>query len=233
MLDSGYDRQEMILPNRASGYVFTGEAYQNAEFVDLSWPSGAGGMYSTIEDLHKWEQGLHSDTILSESSRAMMFTPKVMIRAAEENAGIFNSYGGIICTHYDRKLLYYGGGINGFSTRIARYPDEQVSIIVLNNVETPAAPLPVVLIANALAAILFDQPYELPRQRQAIVVNPAIYDAYVGQVELFAESPTQFFVKVTEAPCTFVVDETGKASHVILHQAGRDRTATRIRNHIR
>ena len=255
MLDSGYDRQEAILPHRASGYIFTGEAYQNADFVDMSWPSGAGGMYSTIEDLYKWEQGLYTDAILSESSREMMFTPKVTIREAEDGKGYYHGYGGIICTHYDRKLLYHGGGIDGFSTRIARYPDEQVSIIVLTNINAPAVPAPVVLIANALAAILFGEPYELPKGRQAIELDPAIYDAYVGQyeldpdwlmtvtkesdriftqwageerVEIFPESSTKFFMKVMDAQHTFVLDETGKVSHVIVHQGGRERVATRV-----
>jgi CubicO group peptidase (beta-lactamase class C family) len=254
MVDSGYDRQEVILPHRASGYIFSGEAYQNADFVDMSWPSGAGGMYSTIEDLYKWEQGLYTDTVLSASSREMMFTPKVVVRAEEDGKGYYHGYGGIICTHYERKLLYHGGGIDGFSTRIARYPDERISIIVLTNIDAAAA-TPVVPIANDLAAILFGEPYKLPKQRQAIALDPAIYDAYVGQyelepgwvmsvtkesdrifmqwtgqerVEMFPESSTKFFVKVIDAQRTFVVDETGKASHVILHQGGRDRVATRV-----
>ncbi|MDM9381378.1 serine hydrolase [Chlorogloeopsis sp. ULAP01] len=254
MVNSGCDRQEMILPHRASGYIFTGEIYQNADFVDMSWPSGAGAMYSTIEDLYKWEQGLYTDAVLSEASREMMFTPKVTIRAAEDNKGYYHGYGGIICTHYERKLLYHGGGIDGFSTRIARYPDEQVSIIVLTNID-PAVATPVVAIANDLAAILFGEPYELPKQRQAIALDTAIYDAYVGRyelepgwvmivtkecdrifaqwigqerVELFPESSTKFFMKLIDAQRTFVVDETGKASHVILHQGGRERVAIRV-----
>lgn len=254
MVDSGYDRQEVILPHRASGYIFSGEAYQNADSVDMSWPSGAGGMYSTIEDLYKWEQGLYTDTVLTASSREMMFTPKVVVRAEEDGKGYYHGYGGIICTHYERKLLYHGGGIDGFSTRIARYPDERISIIVLTNIDAASA-TPVVPIANDLAAILFGEPYELPKQRQAIALDPAIYDAYVGQyelepgwvmtvtkesdrifmqwtgqgrVEMFPESSTKFFVKVIDAQRTFVLDETGKASHVILHQGGRDRVATRV-----
>ncbi|WP_315789918.1 serine hydrolase [Fischerella sp. JS2] len=254
MLDSGYDRQELILPHRASGYIFSGEVYQNADFVDISWSSGAGGMYSTIEDLYKWEQGLNTDTVLSAESREMMFTPKVVIREAENGKGYYHGYGGIICTHYGRKLLYHGGGIDGFSTRIARYPDEQVSIIVLTNIDA-AVVAPVISITNDLAAILFNQPYELPMQRQVIELDPAIYDAYVGQyelepgwvmivtkksdriftqwagqerVEMFPESSTKFFLKAMDAQRTFVVDETGKASYVILHQGGRDRIATRV-----
>lgn len=255
MNDSGYDRHEIILSHRASGYVFTGETYQNADFVDMSWALGAGGMYSTIEDFYKWEQSLYTDAILSKSSREMMFTPKVTIRETEDGKNFYHGYGGIICTHCKRKLLYHGGGIDGFSTRIARYPDEQVSIIVFSNIEASVLPAPVVLIANDLAAILFGEPYNLPKQRQAVEIDPAIYDAYVGQYELepgwimnitkenerlftqwvgsdrfelFAESSTQFFVKVTDAPCTFILDETGKASHVILYPGKRERVAKRI-----
>ena len=187
MNDSGYDRQEIIWPHRASGYVFTGETYQNADFVDMSWPSGAGGMYSTIEDFYKWEQSLYTDAILSKSSREMMFTPKVTIRETEDGKNFDHGYGGIICTHYERKLLYHGGGIDGFSTRIARYPNEQVSIIVFSNIEASVLPAPVVSIANDLAAILFAEPYNLPKQRQAVEIAPAIYDAYVGQYELEPE----------------------------------------------
>ncbi|GAA6621677.1 serine hydrolase [Scytonema sp. NUACC26] len=249
MFDSGYDRQEMILPHRASGYVFNGEAYQNVDFVHMSWPSGAGGMYSTIEDLYKWEQGLYTDAVLSESSREMMFTPKVAIVEKEDGKGVYHGYGGIICTHYERKLLYTGGGIYGFSTRIARYPDEQISIIVLTNIDA-AAVTPVVPIANDLAAILFGKPYDLPKQRQEIELDPTIYDTYVGRyelesglvititkesnriltqwaeeerVEMFPESPTKFFLKTINAQRTFIVDETGRASRVILHQGGLDR----------
>lgn len=176
MLDSGYARQEIILPHHASGYIFTGETYQHADFVDMSWPSGAGGMYSTTEDLYKWEQGLYTDTVLNAESREIMFTPKVVVLEKEDGKGAYHGYGGIICTHYDRKLLYHGGGIDGFSTRIARYPDEQVSIIVLTNID-PEVATPVVAIANDLAAILFGQSYQLPKQRQAIELDSAIYDA--------------------------------------------------------
>lgn len=259
MLDSGYARQEVILPHHASGYIFTGETYQHADFIDMSWPSGAGGMYSTIEDLYKWEQGLYTNTVLSAESREMMFTPKVVIVEREDGKGAYHGYGGIICTHYGRKLLYHGGGIDGFSTRIARYPTEQISIIVLTNID-PAVVTPVVPIANDLAAILFGEPYDLPEQRQVIELDPTIYNAYVGRyelesgsiitvtkeynriftqwdgeerVEIFPESLTKFFLKVINAQRTFVVDETGRASRLILHQGGLDRgggerVATRV-----
>lgn len=50
---------------------------------------------------------------------------------------------------------------------------------------------------------------------------------------IFAESETKFFLKVADAQFDFVKDESGKVSHLILHQAGRDRKATRTSDTVR
>ena len=47
------------------------------------------------------------------------------------------------------------------------------------------------------------------------------------QFELFPESETKFFLKIIDAKVTFVKDDTGKVTHLILHQGG-DRQAKRI-----
>ena len=46
--------------------------------------------------------------------------------------------------------------------------------------------------------------------------------------ELFAESPREFFLKVVDAQITFVVDASGLATSLVLHQGGRDTPANRI-----
>jgi CubicO group peptidase (beta-lactamase class C family) len=249
MNSSGYDRPEPILSHRASGYTLSSTGYQNAEFLDMSIPSGAGALYSTIEDLYKWDQALYSDIILSESSRHSMFSPTVGM--GEEDGNAYYSYGWVIDRPYERDRVAHGGRIDGFTTSIARFLDERVIIIVLSNLETA----PVARIGNDLAAILFSKPYELPKQRQVIVLDPAIYEAYVGdyqlapdvvltvtteaqrlfaqltgqkQVEIFPESATEFFLKIVDAQLTFVVNETGKAVRIILHQGGLDQVANRI-----
>jgi hypothetical protein len=157
----------------------------------------------------------------------------------------------VIDRPYERDRVAHGGRIDGFTTSIARFLDERVIIIVLSNLETA----PVARISNDLAAILFSKPYELPKQRQVIVLDPAIYEAYVGdyqlapevvltvtteaqrlfaqltgqeQVEIFPESATKFFLKIVDAQLTFVVNETGKAVRIILHQGGLDQVANRI-----
>ncbi len=50
-----------------------------------------------------------------------------------------------------------------------------------------------------------------------------------SKVELFPSSETEFFLKVVEARITFVKDEQGKVTELILSQNGRKMPAKKIR----
>jgi len=94
-----------------------------------------------------------------------------------------------------------------------------------------------------------------PSVRAEVAVDSAVLAQYVGKYQLapgiqfdvkvengqlkarltgqpfypvFPESDTKFFYKVVEAQLTFVKDTSGKVTSLILHQGGRDQTATRM-----
>jgi hypothetical protein len=50
-----------------------------------------------------------------------------------------------------------------------------------------------------------------------------------GEAELYPSSPTEFFLKVVDAQITFVKNEQGQATHLVLHQGGRNMPAKKIR----
>ncbi len=70
MNDSGYDDHNEIIKKRASGYFFDEEKkkIQNCDFIDMSIPHGAGALYSTVEDLHVWNNQLFEGGIISKES---------------------------------------------------------------------------------------------------------------------------------------------------------------------
>jgi CubicO group peptidase (beta-lactamase class C family) len=237
---TGYDRSDTIIKGRAAGYSDKGAHWVNAPHIDMSIPHAAGAMYSTVEDLYLWDQALYTDKLLSAKLKESMFTPGL------NNYG----YGFGITTPNNRKLISHGGGINGFATYIARYPDDRVTVIVLSNLEQAKSGM----FARDLAAIVFGEKYETPRARVVAKVDPKIYDSYVGKYELrpnfiltvrrdgdrlltqatgqpefeiYPESETKFFVKVFEAQITFVKDTTGKVTQAILNQGG-ERVAKKI-----
>ena len=75
MNDTGEDRQAPILAHRASGYIRDGERLENASPIDMPLLTGGGNLYSTIDDLSKWDQALNAGLLLSKASYRMMYTP--------------------------------------------------------------------------------------------------------------------------------------------------------------
>ncbi len=111
MTNSGYDHYAPLIEKRAAGYDKTPAGYQNAAYLDMSIPFAAGSMYSTVEDLFKWDQSLYEDKILSAESKKLMFTPGL----GDYGYGLNISDKPIGKTDQKTKVIQHGGGINGFN----------------------------------------------------------------------------------------------------------------------
>lgn len=155
MKSTGYDHHNTIIPKRASGYTKTPDGYTNALYLDMSIPYAAGSMYSTVEDLYLWDQTLYTDKLLSAQSKALMYKPFL-----EEYA-----YGWVITNASFKQndkpvpVITHGGGINGFTTIIVRYPNEKNLIVLLDNTGSGYLDR----LSDSLAKILYNQPYDPPK----------------------------------------------------------------------
>lgn len=149
MKDSGYDRQATILPQRASGYMRKDHHIENADFIDMSIPNAAGSVYSTVEDMYRWNEAVANGKLLSAASIEAMF--KVYSETLLQ--GQHYGYGVVLAERFGKTLYYHGGGVKGFETVLQRYPKEHVSIIVMENLD-PTAPWNV---GDQIASYLFHQ----------------------------------------------------------------------------
>jgi CubicO group peptidase (beta-lactamase class C family) len=156
--DTGYDRFRTVLKHRASGYKRLSDKTVHDNYLDMSQPYAAGSLYSTVEDLNRWDQALRRRELISEERYKRMYTP-------EKNG---YAYGWAVRGNSGRKTISHGGGINGFRSHILRYPEEKMCVVVLCNV-LPAKPDKV---ARDLAAIMLGEKYELPKARQSTEVEP-------------------------------------------------------------
>ncbi len=242
MKDSGYDSNSAIIAHRAAGYAPSDKGLINAGYIDMSIPLSAGALYSTTEDLLRWEQGLFGGKLLSVASLQKMTTP------------FKNDYAFALAVRdaNGHKVIEHGGGIEGFNTQLSYYPDDKLTIVVLANQNTGATGD----IASKLAALVHGDQVVLAGERKEVAVSPAILQTYVGTYELapgfdivmtveggqlmtqatgqpkfpvFAESETKFFLKVVDAQLEFVKNDKGEVTHVILHQGGRDAKAPKKR----
>jgi D-alanyl-D-alanine carboxypeptidase len=152
MKDSGYDSARGVLKQRAAGYEIIDAHIGNADFIDMSVPFSAGGIYSTVEDMYGWNEALAKPgKLLSAESLKEMFTEYP--EAAHE--GQHYGYGVVISRlKFGRLLYYHGGGVEGFSSSIQRYPEDRVCIVILSNFGSYKT----WELGDHIAADLFNQP---------------------------------------------------------------------------
>jgi len=116
--DTGHDGNALaVLSNKASGYAPAGLTdFENVPFLDWSIKTGNGSIYSTVEDLYRWDRSLYTDKILKKSSRDQMFN---------------NGYGWFAGKRLNRNVVRMNGRSPGFNSEMQRYVDDDVCIIVL------------------------------------------------------------------------------------------------------
>src|SRR5207248_3941040 len=158
MRDSGYDSNSAIIERRASGYVPSPKGPINAGFIHMSIAFAAGSLYSTTEDLLRWELGLFGGKLLSAESLQKMTTPFKSDYA----------FGLGVRTVSGRKVIDHGGGIEGFNTHLAYYPEDKLTVVVLGNLNGSATGD----MAGKLGAVAHGDKIELPSERQEFTVAP-------------------------------------------------------------
>jgi CubicO group peptidase (beta-lactamase class C family) len=167
MNDTGIDHHEMVLSRRASGYRQQIDGYTNAPYDCMQNFYGNGNMYSTVQDLYLWDQALYSDRLLSREYLELLFTPYLNDYAYGWGVQRLQVGGS-----GDSSLtVYHSGGMAGFNTHIFRVVDEHHLIVLLNNFSGDHR---ISAITRGIRNILYDLPYELPKNSIAKVLLKTI-----------------------------------------------------------
>lgn len=251
MAHSGYDVNHPAGKDHAQGYAYSGSGFVDSPYLDMSVPFSAGALYSTTLDLYQWDQSLTTNKLVSERALDAMFHPYVAVPTKAVPAGTHYGYGWFISNVFGHREIWHEGGISGFTSFNGWFPADGDCVIVLDNTQSAS----IFKISGALAAILFGEPYQTPRQYQTITLAPGVLDHYVGQYALapgfiltvrregpqlmaqatgqpaapiYPESKTEFFYKVIDAQITFTLGPDGVATGLVLHQNGRNLPAKKI-----
>ena len=156
MKDTGYDHFGEILPKRATGYQAGLGEVDNAPYLDMSLPYAAGSLYSSVEDMYKWDQALYTDKLVPAALKEKIFTPGLQ----------HYGYGwGIDTVATDQPgggqtMIQHNGGINGFNTLEQRLVGAHDLILLFNN--TPGGNLNE--IANGIRDVLYDREPKPPKR---------------------------------------------------------------------
>ena len=128
---SGNTDPRPVVANRASGYEWVKDGFENRPVLTPHVAFSAGSVLSTVEDLAKWDAALYGEKLLKKSSFAQMWTPARTNGGAA--ASINYGFGWFIDSYHGRRFVQHGGGTPGFSSVIYRFTDDRLTIIILTN----------------------------------------------------------------------------------------------------
>ena len=228
MTHTCYDTTESVVPGRVPGYLKDAGGWKHAQYLSMTQPYAAGSLMSSVDDLARWDAALYTEKLLKRASLERAWTPYVLKDGKSTGYG----YGWTMSAVRGRPSIEHGGGINGFVSQTLRLPGHHVYVAILTNRET-GQPSPERLAAQ-LAAIAIGNPYAEPKP---VALTASQMDALVGvyrinekeqrvirrdgdrlfsqrsggvKREIFALSPTEFYLKDSFTRLVFEKDSGGK-----------------------
>jgi CubicO group peptidase (beta-lactamase class C family) len=121
--------EKFALPNRARGYVAEDGTFTVYDTDPLDNLVGSGSIYSTVEDLYRYDQALYTNDLVSQETLAEAFQPAYLNDETEY------PYGFAWELSEDESMIYQGhsGAWEGYLSYILRIPEEHLSVVVLSN----------------------------------------------------------------------------------------------------
>jgi CubicO group peptidase (beta-lactamase class C family) len=145
-----YERGKNEVPHRAYGHARRETGWQERDQSSTSAVLGDGGIYSSLDDLAKWDDGLRHHRLLSEVEMRPAFTPVKLEPAGRRRYGLAGNalfrgkpaeygFGWFLDSYEGHARVWHFGETVGFRTAIQRFVNDKLTIIVLCNREDVSA----------------------------------------------------------------------------------------------
>ncbi len=172
MVNTQPDATEQLYVNRAKGYHYNYfNGHEDAPFLNMSFVYSYGHLLSSAHDLYLWDRGLYGDKLLNDEMKYLFFDKYGWLyqRVAVGNKGV------------KVRCNLIAGSVNGFKSNLLRIADDEIFIVQLTNHKEQNGHIlqgwGSVDIASRILAILYDQPYDLPRKSAAYEVFRTLLDS--------------------------------------------------------
>ncbi|HWH68306.1 MAG TPA: serine hydrolase, partial [Candidatus Sulfotelmatobacter sp.] len=186
MTNTGVHTPTAILRHEATGYAFREGRWAKAINWDMSNDVGSGALYSTVEDLFRWNEALFGGHVLDDASLKAAFTPvstradAALSRPKESGYG----YGWTIFRARGLPVIEHGGSLDGFQSNLRRFPDQRFTVVVLVNAKPAPPALDPANLAQEIAQLYLwreMQPRNLPEPLRTL--RPEGFDAFLGRYD--------------------------------------------------
>jgi CubicO group peptidase (beta-lactamase class C family) len=138
-----YEKGKNQVSDRAFGHSKETSAWKQTDQSSTSATLGDGGVYSSLNDLAKWDEALERHVLLSENeARAALMPVRLSGGAAPkwpadsdrpEGSPVAYGFGWFLDPYRGHARMWHYGETMGFRTYIERFVDDKLSIIVLCN----------------------------------------------------------------------------------------------------
>jgi len=138
-----YEKGKGEISQRAYGHSKDGKAWKETDQSSTSATLGDGGIYSSLEDLAKWDEALAQRTLLSENEMRPALIPVKLADGAQlkwpadsdrpEGTPVAYGFGWFLDPYKEHQRMWHYGDTMGFHSYIARFPADGLTIIVLTN----------------------------------------------------------------------------------------------------
>lgn len=190
MTATRYGHMRPLIRHRAMGYRASLGELVNDDPMSMNQPGAAGALVSNVLDLVKWHQALEDGALLSAASYEAMYTPTKLSDGTTRPYG----FGWGVDELAGHKKISHGGGINGFSTMIARYPADRLCVIVLANTAGANSGGLENRISKLLLGIKEVEVVDLPISAELLDRLKGEYQVEDGKIEIVA-ADDKLFVK--------------------------------------
>jgi CubicO group peptidase (beta-lactamase class C family) len=128
-----YEKGKNEVPHRAYGHSKEKGTWQETDQSPTSAVLGDGGIYSSIDDLAKWDAALRNHTLLNSVEMKPALSPVKLTAPSEENKANSYGFGWFLNPYKGHQRMWHDGETVGFRTTIQRFPEDKLTVIVLAN----------------------------------------------------------------------------------------------------
>ena len=146
---------------------------------------GAGNLYSTVDDLYRWDRALADHTLLDKKWLRTMNKPYTAA-SAQWIPPYENTYGygvGLTEIRLSKKktvpMIFHSGHIKGVSSFYARFPEDEQVVIILSNTGNVST-IRMNDLTQEVLKVLHDLPYTLPERDLAADLYQVIQQEGIG-----------------------------------------------------
>lgn len=172
-----YEDAAMVVPNRAIGYSDEGNGYEMHHYFNFVG-GGNRRVYSTIDDFFQWSENLKENSIGNDTFLDKMTTPGALKNGSPISSGLGLDNGRFM--GYD--LIGYGGHWAGNASMYLKFPEADLSVVVLSNNGTISAAGK----AYDLAAIFLEPKVTEDMTEAGPAPEPETIELTTAQLEAFA-----------------------------------------------